>query len=161
MTYNDKKLALEKVLGSKATIETKVKKVCAIILDGSPNKGEVGEFFFLLHHGVLVEWLKEPLANRVRYVLTQKLKHQRLVRLTEMTPVLNVPEHLADARKAYSDAGKAYGETWKAYIEARKVYNEARKAYNEAWDAVDWTPIHKAQVPETTWNGETIEGVPA
>ena len=76
-------------------------------------------------------------------------------------------EAVASAGKAYDEAvapaQKAYDEAlapaWKAYDEAtgsaQKAYNKAtapaRKAYNEAL-----APAHKQDVPNHTWNGQSI-----
>src|SRR3990167_3670460 len=136
-----------------------------------PTKGN----FFLLHHqGPLLEWTND-IWERVEYILTDKPKYERKKRLREIRPVFGrLPEPLiqagaacekaaaaylmaraayAKARAAYDEAWAAYDEAWAAYAKARAAYAKARAAYASQLEA-----LHRAECPNSKWNGYTIFG---
>ena len=119
----------------------------------------IGTWFWAIHHEVVAEPLTEPLANRIKFILTRKNASERKVRLAALRPVKN-PGAVAAAQKAYDEATapaqKAYSEAvapaQKAYYEAiapaQKAYNEAIAAasYSEATTAA-WKAYAKAIAP--------------
>ena len=74
------------------------------------KKYPVGTPFYCLHHaeGTPVEFLEEPLINRVLFVLREKPPEELTVRFAAMRPVL--------------------GKLPKAYVKARAAYVKARDA---------------------------------
>ena len=96
----------------------------------------IGTWFWAIHHEVVAEPLTEPLANRIKFILTRKNASERKVRLAALRPVKN-PGAVAAAQKARDEAiaaaRKAYEE---AIAPAEKAYDEAtapaRKARDEA-----------------------------
>ena len=103
----------------------------------------IGTWFWAIHHEVVAEPLTEPLANRIKFILTRKNASERKVRLAALRPVKN-PGAVAAAQKAYDEAitpaRKAYSE---AVAPAQKAYYEAiapaQKAYNEAIAAASYS----------------------
>ena len=85
------------------------------------------------------------------------------------------------ARAAYAKARAAYAKAWAAYAKARAAYAKAAAAYAKAWAAYDeaWAAyaktdaayakaraayasqleaLHRAECPNSKWNGYTIFG---
>ena len=96
----------------------------------------IGTWFWAIHHEVVAEPLTEPLANRIKFILTRKNASERKVRLAALRPVKN-PGAIAPAQKAYSEATVAAGKACEEAIAAAgKAYEEATapagKAYEEA-----------------------------
>jgi len=120
-------------------------------------KDNPSQYGWCIHHEIEFEGLSEPIKNRIRYILSNKPKHEQVTRLDNMRPVstaslkIVVPawkaynEAMASARKAYNEA---VVPAWKVYYEA---VVPARKAYNEAIASA-----HRADVPNHTWNGKSI-----
>ena len=108
-----------------------------------PTKGN----FFLLHHqGPLLEWTND-IWERVEYILTDKPKYERKKRLREIRPVFGrLPEPLIQAGAACEKAAAAY-------LMARAAYAKARAAYASQLEA-----LHRAECPNSKWNGYTIFG---
>ena len=101
------------------------------------GRGKIGDWGFLIHHGVPVEMLTQPIASRVDYIIAEKPASEIPTRLEWLRPVPleALPARLVEARKAYTKAWKAYAEAGKPRVEARKAYVEARKARVEAGKA--------------------------
>ena len=143
-----------------------------------PTKGN----FFLLHHqGPLLEWTND-IWERVEYILTDKPKYERKKRLREIRPVFGrLPEPLIQAGAACEKAAAAYLMARAAYAKARAAYAKAAAAYAKAWAAYDeaWAAyaktdaayakaraayasqleaLHRAECPNSKWNGYTIFG---
>ena len=140
----------------------------------------VGSPMWHLHHEGLLEWLTEPLINRVKYVQQKKPTPEIETRLRWMTPVLGtLPAPIAKAWAAYNKASAAYDKAWAAYDKARAAYDKARAAYDKtraaydkaraaydkAWVAYDkaraaYLPtiedLHTIEHPGCPWNGRTI-----
>ena len=119
----------------------------------------IGTWFWCIHHSEMVENLTEPLANRIRYILTEKPEPERKIRLAALRPVKSQQaiadawaardkviapawaardKVIADARAAYDKAfadptraayDKAIADAWAAYD---KVIDPARAAYDKA-----------------------------
>lgn len=92
----------------------------------------VGTPFYALHHNEPspVEFLTEPLINRVRFVLDNKPPHELAVRLAAMRPVLGkLPAAYDTAWAAYDTAWAAVDTAWAPYDTARAAYDTARAAY--------------------------------
>ena len=108
-----------------------------------PTKGN----FFLLHHqGPLLEWTND-IWERVEYILTDKPKYERKKRLREIRPVFGrLPEPLIQAGAACEKAAAAY-------LMARAVFAKAGAAYASQLEA-----LHRAECPNSKWNGYTIFG---
>ena len=143
-----------------------------------PTKGN----FFLLHHqGPLLEWTND-IWERVEYILTDKPEYEREKRLREIRPVFGrLPEPLIQATAAYAKATAAYAKAraayakaatacdeawaacakaWAAYAKATTAYAKARAAYAkaEAAYASQLEALHRAECPNSKWNGYTIFG---
>ena len=103
------------------------------------------EFFWHIHHTILVEPLTEPLENRVEYIKAEKPKWEVETRLRLMQPVKGrLPE--------------TYVKAWEAYVKAWEAYNKAREAYDKAREACmpEIEALHSAECLNCPWNGETI-----
>jgi hypothetical protein len=97
----------------------------------------LGTLFWPIHHQKLIEPLEEPLVNRVRYILTEKPKDERKIRLRALRPVQdvnNLPDIFVKARAEYV---KARAECDKARAECGKdLLAQWDKEYPDhpAWD---------------------------
>ena len=119
------------------------------------------------HHEALAEPLTGPAGWRIAYILRNKPKHERALRLHLFRPVRNVAA-LAPARTAYhaalasawtayaaacASAGTAYDA---ALTSARTAYVAARASAGTAYDAAR-APAHAAECdPGCPWDGQTI-----
>ena len=119
-----------------------------------------GEWYWHVHHAVLVEQLTAPAQDEIetRLRLFKRVKDQGAVFAAQKAR----DEAVASAWKAYHEAvapaRKAYDE---AVAPARKAYDEAmalaRKAYDEAvvvQEAHD--EAHEKECPDCPWDGRTI-----
>jgi tetratricopeptide (TPR) repeat protein len=117
----------------------------------------LGTWFWAIHHQIIAEPLTEPLANRIKYILTQKDQSERAVRLKALRPVMK-PDgwqaEYAKVRAEYDKAGAEYDKAWAEYNKARaecdKVRaecNKARAEYDKAWAEYDkaWAEYNKAR----------------
>jgi hypothetical protein len=128
----------------------------------------IGDAVWCLHHETLIETLTEPAESRIAYILSNKPEHERARRLREFRPVVGpLPGEYNTAWAAYSTARAAYDTAWAAYSTARAAYNTAWAAYSTAWVAYNtaraaYAPAleaqHRAECPDSTWNGRTIFG---
>ena len=153
--------------------------------NGGLAQGKVGDYYFHIHHGVLVERLTEPLENRIAYIKANKPANEIATRLRLIRPAVGVEqifkaydEVMVPAWKTYSEAkasaGKTYYEVrasaWKTYDEATasawKTFNEAVASAEKTYDAAvaparkafneAVEALHAEQCPNCPWNGETI-----
>ena len=85
-----------------------------------------------IHHDTLCEELAYPIEDRIGYILTQKPKTERALRLRLMRPAPTM------------------APIWKTYADAMAPI---RKTYVDAWAAA-----HAEQCPGCPWDGETIFG---
>ena len=141
-----------------------------------------GEWYWHVHHAVLVEQLTAPAQDEIetRLRLFKRVKDQGAVFAAQKAR----DEAVASAEKAYDEAvaparkarDEAVASAWKAYHEAvapaRKAYDEAvapaRKAYDEAMalarKAYDEAVVvqeahdeaHEKECPDCPWDGRTI-----
>jgi len=104
------------------------------------------KLYWLIHHGILLESNTEPIANRIRYIKTNKPENERAIRLKWLRPVKR-PELLpkavvkadADWQKADADRKKAYADWKKAYADWQKADADWQKAYADRQKAdADW-----------------------
>jgi len=87
--------------------------------------------YWHIHHHRLLEFLTEPIEDRIAYIKAEKPMYEVETRLRWMTPVQGgLPTGLVKA-------GAAYVKAWAAYDEAQAAYDEAQAAYDEAWAAYD------------------------
>lgn len=91
-----------------------------------------GKWAWCLHHATLCEPLALPPQKRIRYIVYEKPKPERVTRLNNFRPMRRVPETL---RKSFVTGGRVYREY---------AASEASKK------------AHRRDVPRHTWNGESI-----
>ena len=98
----------------------------------------IGTPFYCLHHNNRwpVEFLEEPLAVRLHWILTKKPRGELAVRLKAIRPVKGkLPKTLVKAMKTY---GRALAD----YTKARAAHDRAKATYVgihhvTTWDAYD------------------------
>ena len=90
----------------------------------------LGTWFWAIHHQIIAEPLTEPLADRIKYILTQKDQSERAVRLKALRPVMK-PDGQAEDAKAWAEYAKARAECAKARAECDKAGAEYDKAWAE------------------------------
>lgn len=136
--------------------------------------GQVGQYYWHVHHEKLVEKLTEPIKNRIDYVKATK-KDALETRLHFMRRVKTVPAivtqgetvdpRVAKAKKIYDELGKAHYSrkaTIEAYNRAYAAYAKALKAYptkqpSAAEIAKAWEAQHKIECFHyCPWNGQTL-----
>ena len=99
-----------------------------------------------IHHAVEIEGLTEPVENRIQAILTTKSAKTQVERLDNFRLL-----SLDSVTKLPSFLGKAGADL-----------DKARADWDKAWAdcASDLAPLHLADVPNHTWNGKTLAGVP-
>src|SRR3990167_10405940 len=95
-------------------------------------------WFWHIHHEVLLEFLTEPLKNRIKFIKENKPKNEIKLRLKLMKPIKR------KLPKEFSEAGQKYDE-------AKQKYDEARQKYKPQIEA-----LHKAECKSCSWNGKSI-----
>lgn len=88
-----------------------------------------------VHHEVEFEQLYEPIANRIRYIVQNKSRDEKVCRLDNLRPVSAV------SLSVIPPAWKLYEETT---APALKLYEETK------------AQAHGADVPNHSWNGKSI-----
>ena len=112
---------------------------------------KVGDAVWCLHHEKLIETLTEPAVARIAYILSEKPKAERARRLREFRPVMGpLPEY--NRAKAEYDRTE-YDRTWAAYNRTWAEFDRAWAEYGAALEAQ-----HRAECPDSTWDGRTIFG---
>jgi len=129
---------------------------------------KVGDAVWCVHHETLIETLTEPPENRIAFILSDKPKGEQARRLREFRPVLGpLPEPYSRAEAEYDRAwaeydrarveyARAYAEYERLgaeYLRAGAEYARARAEYLAALEVQ-----HRAEYPDSTWNGTTIFG---
>ena len=160
---------------TKSRTTKQAEKECRAAWAANPN----ATHGWCIHHEQEWEELTEPISNRIDYILKHKPTDELITRFDNMRPMSEESLAIvASAWKVYNEAiesaQKVYNEAiesaWKVYNEAiahaQKVYREATasawKVYNEtiapAWKVYNETiaSAHKKDVPQSTWNGESI-----
>ena len=96
------------------------------------------------HHAILAEPLTEPWQNRRDYILSDKPKDERAIRLRNFRPVID------DAKLKLLDDD---------YRAKRKLLDDdywaKRKPLDDDYDAKRKL-LHDAEWPDNTWNGSDI-----
>ena len=142
----------------------------------------VGAMAWHCHHEVLAERLTEPADARIAFILSNKPKAERALRLRLFRPALAVavktasaardaqrrPAHdaylVAEARAAAAytfarNADAAYDDARPAYdaamVTARDAYYAAIKPADAA-NAIALGPTHAAECMDCPWDGKTI-----
>ena len=130
------------------------------------KNSKVGDVMVFLHHEVAAEVLREPVENRIKYILSVKPKVEQAVRLHWLRPCpFKLPEKWLKARaelsKAAAEWSKADAEWLKADAELSKARAEWLKAAAE-WSKADAeckkeidTQI-KYCLPDCPWDGTTL-----
>jgi len=126
-----------------------------------------------LHHDQLCEPIREPIANRIDYILTTKPEAEWALRLRLLRPIRSeIPAAVDKARAAYDKAWAAYDKAlaardtaWAAYDTAWAASDKALAAYATAWAAYDKAQaapavlaLHAIECPDCPWDGQTISG---
>ncbi len=103
------------------------------------------EFYWHVHHNVLVEVLTEPLENRTTYIDKHKPLEERKIRKQLLKPVKG------QLPVAVEEAGQTYNKTWQAYDEAGRACDKAQEAYGKAGRA--WEEAERAwDEARRAWN---------
>jgi len=129
-----------------------------------PTKGH----FWLLHHeGPLVDWTND-VWGRVEYIIVEKPENEREGRLAEIRPVMGkLPTRIAETRAEYNKAKAEYYKAKAEYAKAKAEYAKAKAEYNmsrveyyktRAECKEELEALHKAECPDSKWNGRTIFG---
>lgn len=114
------------------------------------------EWYWLIHHEVLLEALSEPIENRRDFVRRFKEKHEVPTRLKWMVPVKGkIPKKLDDAVRAARIATRKWEAAKKkfgfeaAFIEHRDTLNAATQLVESTYR--EYMPeiiaMHKAECP--------------
>ena len=118
-------------------------------------EAKVGDPMWLLHHELLLEWLTEPVENRIAYILSEKPKREQARRLRELRPVKGpLPKTVAAAWAEYAAAWAKADAAWAKSDAAQAEYDAAWAEADAAWAEI--TALHLAECPDTTWNGRSI-----
>ena len=105
----------------------------------------MAQFYWHVHHDVLVEIPTAPIEERIKSIQEDKPKDEVKLRLRLLKPVHGkLPETFAQAREAYFKAGETFIKT--------------RIAYDEAWEASkkDIEALHAQECLDCPWDGFTI-----
>jgi tetratricopeptide (TPR) repeat protein len=141
---------------------------------------KVGDWAWLVHHGILAEPLTEPIENRISYILEYKTDNVAL-RLRLLRPLVGdetdaefnkaIGEYyktsaefdkintefdkaINELYNAYAEPDKARGEYYKARDEYIKAYAEYYKASTELYK---YATMHYHRLfPDSPWNGKTV-----
>ena len=101
-------------------------------------EAKVGDPMWLLHHELLLEWLTEPVENRIAYILSEKPKREQARRLRELRPVKGPLPKTADAARAEYDAARAKSDAAQAKADAAWAKADAAGAKSDAaWAKAD------------------------
>lgn len=91
------------------------------------------EWYWLIHHTILLEPLEDPIETRIAYIRANKPCHEIETRLRWMRPVQH-PERIP-----------------LVFVEAAKAYGEARKAYED-----EIASLHAEECPGCPWDGKQL-----
>ena len=122
---------------------------------------KVGDAAWCLHHERLIETLTEPAEARIAFILSDKPKAEQARRLREFRPVLGpLPEPYARASAEYVRASAEYDRAWAEYDRASAEYDGAWAEYDGAMAETmpAFEAQHRAECPDSTWNGRSIVG---
>ena len=118
----------------------------------------VGAWVWCCHHMKLIEKLTEPASARIDYILREKSTNEVARRLFEFRPVIGeLPSEFVETHEVFEKASEAFEKASEAYWKASEAYWKAReKASEKARETLRY--LHAAEVPGTTWDGQTIFG---
>ncbi len=98
------------------------------------TQGQVGQWYWHVHHEKLVEILTEPIANRIAYIKNYK-KDSIDTRLHFMRPVQNIPAEITTINEKITRTRRVYEAVRTAYYNGQAdadALNRASKAYTTA-----------------------------
>ena len=99
------------------------------------------------HHDVLVEFLTEPLEERIKYIKENKSRKEQATHL-RLIKVLTDKEAALMPKKTW----EALEKTWEAWEAC-----EACEAWEKAQNSKQMKEWHKKVcVPDCPWNGKTL-----
>ena len=140
----------------------------------------VGALVWCCHHSIELEMLTELPEARIAYIMREKSVDERARRLYEFAPVRGeLPVQVIKARaewdkaaaewnkvcaglfKAAAELNETRAEWYKALAEWYKAdakRDKARAKYDKflAEHAEEISELHRAEVPDTAWNGASI-----
>ena len=105
----------------------------------------MSEFYWHVHHDVLLEHLTEPIEARRAYIRDHKPEGELETRLRLLKPVRGrLPAPVVKARAGCD----------KPWVD----YDEARATYVKAWTTCmpEILRLHAEECPDCPWDGETI-----
>ena len=119
-----------------------IKKLRAEAMKRFEGHNEVDKTIVLFcHHGSFAEILREPIENRLDYIIKEKPKNEIETRLTWIQP------YLPQSRTADAEWRKAD----KAWEKADKAWKKARAEFQKIYE-----PIFMAAHPDCPWNGHEL-----
>ena len=127
------------------------------------TEGQVGDWYWHVHHDQLVEVLTEPLAFRIDYIRAYKPKEEIGTRLRLLKPASGVASALEQYKKVKASAWEQYEKVEAPALEQyKKVEAPALEQYKKveasAWEQYENEVgrLHREQCPDCPWNGSTI-----
>jgi hypothetical protein len=141
---------------------------------------KVGDYAWCVHHEILFESLTEPAEERIKHILSHKPREEQARRLHEFRLVkVKLPSELAAACAKWAAACakwaaarakcNAASDKWDAASDKWDAASDKWDAARAKWDAASakydaarakWAAaleiLHKAECPDSTWNGTTI-----
>jgi len=106
------------------------------------------QFYWHIHHDILLEPLTEPIENRIKFIKENKPKDEIKLRLKLLKPVKGkLPLERDEVRQKYDEARQKCDEVRQKYDEVRQKYDEARQKCDEAWQKCDeaWQKYDEAR----------------
>ena len=122
-------------------------------------KKEKIQFFWHIHHDILLEPLTEPIKNRIKYIKENKLKNEIELRLKLLKPVKGkLPKEFIEAEQKYDEAVQKYDEARQKCDEAIQKCDETRGKCDEMWNKYkpQIESLHKKECPDCPWTGTYI-----
>ena len=118
------------------------------------------QFYWHLHHNSLIDFLTEPIENRIKYIKENKPKAEIELRLKLLKPIKGkLPEEYIKAWQKFYEAKQKYDEAKLKYQEAGQKHEEAWKKYYEKVGQTckpQILALHKKECPNCPWTGKTI-----
>ncbi len=132
------------------------------------------QFYWHVHHDILLEPLTDSVENRIAYILASKPVKEHKVRLRLLKPVVGPLPVLfvkagvkfVTARDKYDAAGvkyvtapsakcvtarDKYDAAWVEYVKAKVKFVTARDKYEP-----ELLALHAIECPSCPWDGQTI-----
>lgn len=102
----------------------------------------IPEPYWCIHHEVLIEWTREPIENRVRFIKENKRPNEIPIRLMSLVKVKNVDRIPEVYKKAHAHAHAYDNANAYAYANASSIDKTALIA------------LHKEECPNTDFDYE-------